>query len=106
MKPIGRDDLGLRDSPTPGCRPLRSVIHNAAGEYGMTGWKDMPSDDGVVLGAGNIPAEGQKQKAGHFQSRMADVSCRLSRPSQRAVHMYDAVDINFGIQYKRLCLRV
>jgi hypothetical protein len=67
----------------------------------------MPSDDDVPLGARNIPAEGaEEKKARHFRSHTADVPCRSSRSSRRAVDMYDAINIDFGIQYERLCLPV
>ena len=57
----GREEIAL------GCHeilfsPIKRLQRaRAAGDDGMTGWKDIPSDDGVPLEAWNIPAEGDKR---------------------------------------------
>lgn len=86
-------------------RPLRSVIHKTPDDYGMTGWKDLviASDDGVPLEAWYIPAKGgESNKLVIFNHALP--MCRAGFPGHLGEpwSMYDAVEIDFVIQYKHL----
>ncbi len=86
-------------------RPLRSVIHKTPDDYGMTGWHDLviPSDDGVPLEAWYIPAKGgESNKLVIFNHALP--MCRAGFPGHLGApwSAYDAVEIDFVIQYKHL----
>ncbi len=86
-------------------RPLRSVIHKTPDDYGMTGWKDLviPSDDGTPLEAWYIPAKGRESnKLVIFNHALP--MCRSGFPGHLGAPWsgYDAVEIDFVIQYKHL----
>ena len=86
-------------------RPLRSVIHKTPDDYGMTGWYDLviPSDDGVPLEAWYIPAKGgESNKLVIFNHALP--MCRAGFPGHLGApwSAYDAVEIDFVIQYKHL----
>ena len=86
-------------------RPLRSVIFKTPDDYGLTGWKDLviPSDDGTPLEAWYIPAKGgQSKKLVVFNHALP--MCRAGFPGHLGAPWsgYDAVEIDFVIQYKHL----
>jgi alpha-beta hydrolase superfamily lysophospholipase len=86
-------------------RPLRSVLHKTPDDYGMTGWKDIyfPSDDGTPLEGWYIPAKGgESDKLVIFNHALP--MCRAGFPGHLGEPWsnYDAVEIDFVIQYKHL----
>lgn len=86
-------------------RPLRSVIHKTPDDYGMTGWTDLviPSSDGTPLEAWYIPAKGgESNKLVIFNHALP--MCRAGFPGHLGAPWsgYDAVEIDFVIQYKHL----
>lgn len=86
-------------------RPMRSVIHKTPDDYGMTGWSDLviSSDDGVPLEAWYIPAKGgDSNKLIIFNHALP--MCRAGFPGHFGEPWsgYDAVEIDFVIQYKHL----
>ena len=86
-------------------RPLRSVIHKTPDDYGMEGWKDLyiRSDDGTPLEAWYIPAKGgESNKLIIFNHALP--MCRAGFPGHLGApwSAYDAVEIDFVIQYKHL----
>jgi pimeloyl-ACP methyl ester carboxylesterase len=86
-------------------RPLRSVLHKTPDDYGMTDWKDVyfPSDDGTPLEGWYIPANGgESDKLIIFNHALP--MCRAGFPGHLGEpwSMYDAVEIDFVIQYKHL----
>ena len=86
-------------------RPLRSVIHKTPDDYGITGWTDLviPSDDGTPLEAWYIPAKGgESNKLVIFNHALP--MCRAGFPGHLGAPWsgYDAVEIDFVIQYKHL----
>ncbi len=86
-------------------RPLRSVIHKTPDDYGMAGWKDLyiASDDGTPLEAWYIPAKGgESDKLIIFNHALP--MCRAGFPGHLGEpwSMFDAVEIDFVIQYKHL----
>ncbi len=86
-------------------RPLRSVLHKTPDDYGMTGWHDLviPSSDGTPLEAWYIPAKGEpSDKLVIFNHALP--MCRAGFPGHLGEpwSMYDAVEIDFVIQYKHL----
>lgn len=86
-------------------RPLRSVLHKTPDDYGMTGWKDIyfPSDDGIPLEGWYIPAKGgESDKLIIFNHALP--MCRAGFPGHLGEpwSTYDAVEIDFVIQYKHL----
>jgi hypothetical protein len=88
LKTISEEDHAKVKNLAAIVRPLRSVIHKTPDDYGMSGWRDLyiPSDDGAPLRS--LVYSGQRpgrRQVDHLQSCAADVPCRLSRPSWRAV---------------------
>jgi pimeloyl-ACP methyl ester carboxylesterase len=86
-------------------RPLRSFIFKTPDDYGMTGWHDLsiPSDDGAPLEAWYIPAKGgESDKLIIFNHALP--MCRAGFPGHfgEPWSNYDAVEIDFVIQYKHL----
>lgn len=86
-------------------RPLRSVLFKTPDDYGMTGWTNLyiPSDDGTPLEAWYIPAKGgETNKLVIFNHALP--MCRAGFPGHLGEpwSMYDAVEIDFVIQYKHL----
>ena len=86
-------------------RPLRSVLHKTPDDYGMTGWKNIyfPSDDGIPLEGWYIPAKGgESDKLIIFNHALP--MCRAGFPGHLGEPWsnYDAVEIDFVIQYKHL----
>lgn len=86
-------------------RPLRSFIHKTPDDYGMTGWSDIviPSDDGTPLEGWYIPAKGgESDKLIIFNHALP--MCRSGFPGHFGAPWsnYDAVEIDFVIQYKHL----
>jgi pimeloyl-ACP methyl ester carboxylesterase len=86
-------------------RPMRSFIHKTPDDYGMTGWTSLtiPSDDGVPLEAWFIPAKGgPSDKLVIFNHALP--MCRSGFPGHFGEPWsgYDAVEIDFVIQYKHL----
>ena len=84
-------------------RPLRSFIHKTPAEYGMD-YTDLviPSDDGVPLEAWYIPAKEKSSKLVIFNHALP--MCRSGFPGHFGLPWagFDAVEIDFVIQYKRL----
>jgi pimeloyl-ACP methyl ester carboxylesterase len=70
----------------------------------MTAWKDLyiPSDDGTPLEAWFNPARGESDKLVIFNHALP--MCRAGFPGHLGEpwSMYDAVEIDFVIQYKHL----
>lgn len=86
-------------------RPLRSVLFKTPDDHGMTGWKDLviPSDDGTPLEAWYIPAQGgESNKLVIFNHALP--MCRAGFPGHQGEPWsgYDAVEIDFVLQYKHL----
>ncbi len=86
-------------------RPLRSFLFKKPDDYGMTGWRNLviPSDDGVPLEAWYIPAKGgPSDKLVIFNHALP--MCRAGFPGHFGEPWsgYDAVEIDFVIQYKHL----
>jgi len=86
-------------------RPLRSFIHKTPDDYGMTGWSDVviPSDDGTPLEGWYIPARGgESDRLVIFNHALP--MCRSGFPGHFGAPWsnYDAVEIDFVIQYKHL----
>jgi len=86
-------------------RPLRSVLFKTPDDHGMTGWTDLyiQSDDGTPLEAWYIPAKGgESNKLVIFNHALP--MCRAGFPGHLGEpwSMYDAVEIDFVIQYKHL----
>lgn len=86
-------------------RPLRSVIHKTPDDCGMTGWRDLyiSSDDGTPLEAWYIPAKGgESDRLIIFNHALP--MCRAGFPGHLGApwSMYDAVEIDFVVQYKHL----
>lgn len=86
-------------------RPLRSVLHKTPDDYGMTGWHDLyiASDDGTPLEAWYIPAKGgESDKLIVFNHALP--MCRAGFPGHLGEPWsgFDAVEIDFVIQYKHL----
>lgn len=86
-------------------KPLRSVFHKTPDDYGMTGWQDLyiASDDGVPLEAWYIPAKGGESKK-LIVFNHALPMCRAGFPGHLGEPWsnFDAVEIDFVIQYKHL----
>jgi hypothetical protein len=73
----------------------------------MTGWKDMPSNDRRSSGNPEYSGRGrQKQKSRSFSVTHGRCAMPAFPAIPATVDMYDAFDINFGIQCQRLCLRL
>ena len=86
-------------------RPLRSVLHKTPDDYGMTAWKDIyfSSDDGIPLEGWYIPAKGgESERLIIFNHALP--MCRAGFPGHLGEPWsnYDAVEIDFVIQYKHL----
>ena len=86
-------------------QPMRSFLHKTPTDYGMTGWYDLviPSDDGTPLEAWYIPAKGgESNKLIIFNHALP--MCRSGFPGHFGPPWsnYDAVEIDFVIQYKHL----
>lgn len=86
-------------------RPLRSFIHRTPDDYGITGWRDLviASEDGTPLEAWYLPAKGgESNKLVIFNHALP--MCRSGFPGHFGPPWsgYDAVEIDFVIQYKHL----
>jgi len=86
-------------------RPLRSVLHKTPDDHGMTDWREIyfPSDDGVPLEGWYIPAKGgESDRLVIFNHALP--MCRAGFPGHLGEPWsnFDAVEIDFVIQYKRL----
>ena len=86
-------------------RPLRSFIHKTPDDYGMTGWSDViiPSEDGTPLEGWYIPAASRESdKLIIFNHALP--MCRSGFPGHfgEPWSNFDAVEIDFVIQYKHL----
>lgn len=84
-------------------RPLRSFIFKTPDEYGMN-YQDLviPSDDGTPLEAWYIPAKQKSDKLVIFNHALP--MCRSGYPGHFGLPWaaFDAVEIDFVIQYKHL----
>lgn len=86
-------------------RPLRSVLHKTPDDYNMSNWEDLiiPSEDGTPLEAWYIPAKGgESNKLIIFNHALP--MCRAGFPGHLGAPWsnYDAVEIDFVVQYKHL----
>ncbi len=86
-------------------RPLRSFIFKTPDDYGMTNWQNLviSSDDGTPLEAWYIPAKGgESNKLVIFNHALP--MCRAGFPGHFGEPWsgFDAVEIDFVIQYKHL----
>lgn len=105
LKTISKEDYEKVKGMANIVRPLRSFLFKTPDDYGMTGWKDLviPSDDGVPLEAWYIPAKGGgSNKLIIFNHALP--MCRAGFPGHFGEPWsgYDAVEIDFIIQYKHL----
>jgi hypothetical protein len=105
LKVISKEDHAKVKGLANIVRPLRSVLHKTPNDYGMTGWKDFcfPSDDGTPLEGWYIPAKGgESDKLIIFNHALP--MCRAGFPGHLGEPWsnYDAVEIDFVIQYKHL----
>ena len=105
LKTISEKDYAKVKNMANIVRPLRSVLFKTPDDYGITGWKDLviPSDDGIPLEAWYIPARGgESDKLVIFNHALP--MCRAGFPGHLGEpwSMYDAVEIDFVIQYKHL----
>lgn len=86
-------------------KPLRSVLHKTPDDYGMKGWHDLhiASSDGVPLEAWYIPAKGGESD-NLIVFNHALPMCRAGFPGHLGEPWsnFDAVEIDFVIQYKHL----
>ncbi|MFV0296738.1 MAG: hypothetical protein ACK5JT_11545 [Hyphomicrobiaceae bacterium] len=86
-------------------RPLRSVIHKTPDDHGMAEWQDLiiPSVDGTPLEAWYIPAKGGESNNLVIFNHALPM-CRAGFPGHLGEpwSMYDAVEIDFVLQYKHL----
>jgi len=105
LKTISAEDYEKVKGLAAIVRPLRSVIHKTPDDHGMTGWQDLviPSDDGIPLEAWYIPAKGgESNKLVIFNHALP--MCRAGFPGHLGEPWsgYDAVEIDFVVQYKHL----
>ena len=105
LKTISQEDHARVKGLANIVRPLRSVLHKTPDDYGMTGWRDLyfPSDDDVPLEGWYIPAKGgESDKLIIFNHALP--MCRAGFPGHLGEPWsnYDAVKIDFVIQYKHL----
>jgi uncharacterized protein len=105
LKTISQEDHAKVKAIANIVRPLRSFIFKTPDDYGMTGWHDLhiPSDDGTPLEAWYIPAKGgESNKLIIFNHALP--MCRAGFPGHfgEPWSNYDAVEIDFVIQYKHL----
>ena len=87
------------------CRPLRSFIHKTPDDYGIENWEELviPSEDGVPLEAWYMPAKGGESNNLIIFNHALPM-CRSGFPGHfgEPWSSYDAVEIDFVIQYKHL----
>ena len=111
LKTISKEDYEKVKGTANVVRPLRSVIHKTPNDYDMTGWKDLviPSDDGTPLEAWYIPARGGESNKLVIFNQLYRCVARASPDARHDAldlgepwSMYDAVEIDFVIQYNRL----
>src|SRR5215831_10172816 len=99
LKTISKEDHAKVKAIANIVSPLRTFLFKPPDDYGMTGWHDLfiPSDDGTPLEAWHIPAKGVR--ANH-----ALPMCRAGFPGHfgEPWSNYEAVEIDFVIQYKHL----
>lgn len=105
LKTISAEDFAKVQGLANIVRPLRSVLHKTPDDYGMTGWHDLyiASDDGIPLEAWYIPAKGgESDKLIVFNHALP--MCRAGFPGHLGEpwSSFDAVEIDFVIQYKHL----
>lgn len=105
LKTISPEDHAKVKGMAEIVRPLRSFIHKTPDDYGMTGWHDVfiPSDDGTPLEGWYIPAKGgESDKLVIFNHALP--MCRSGFPGHFGAPWshFDAVEIDFVIQYKHL----
>ncbi len=105
LETISQEDYAKVKALAEIVRPLRSVIHKTPDDYGIKGWTDLyiPSDDGTPLEAWYIPAAGgESDKLVVFNHALP--MCRAGFPGHLGEpwSMYDAVEIDFVLQYKHL----
>lgn len=105
LRTISPEDLAKVRFMANIVRPLRSFIFKTPDDYGMSGWYDLviPSDDGTPLEAWYIPAKGgESNKLIIFNHALP--MCRAGFPGHfgEPWSSYDAVEIDFVIQYKHL----
>ena len=105
LKTISEDDFAKVQTLANIVRPLRSVLHKNPDDYGMRGWKDIyfQSDDGTPLEGWYIPAKGGESDKLIIYNHALPM-CRAGFPGHLGEpwSMYDAVEIDFVIQYKHL----
>jgi uncharacterized protein len=105
LKTISDEDYAKVKNLAAIVRPLRSVIHKTPDDYGMSGRRNLciPSDDGTPLEAWYIPAKGGESDKLIIFNRALPM-CRAGFPGHLGEpwSMYDAVEIDFVIQYKHL----
>jgi pimeloyl-ACP methyl ester carboxylesterase len=105
LKTISKEDHAKVKNIANIVKPLRSVIFKTPDDYGLTGWQDLyiSSDDGTPLEAWYIPAKGgESNKLIIFNHALP--MCRAGFPGHLGEPWsnYDAVEIDFVIQYKHL----
>lgn len=105
QKAISKDDYEKVKAIAGIVRPLRSFLFKTPDDYGMTGWSSFyfPSDDGTPLEGWYIPAKGgESDKLIIFNHALP--MCRAGFPGHfgEPWSSYDAVEIDFVVQYKHL----
>ncbi|MCD0459542.1 alpha/beta hydrolase family protein [Roseiconus lacunae] len=105
LKTISDDDYAKVKALAGLVKSPRSFIFKTPDEYGMKGWHDLsiPSDDGTPLEAWYIPANGgESDKLIIFNHALP--MCRAGFPGHFGEPWsgFDAVEIDFVIQYKHL----
>src|ERR687892_301265 len=105
LKTISKEDHAKVKNLAAIVKPLRSVLHKTPDDYGMTGRRDIyfPSDDGTPLEGWYIPAKGgESDKLVIFNHALP--MCRVGFPGHLGEPWsnFDAVEIDFVIQYKHL----
>jgi len=105
LKTISPEDLAKVRFMANIVRTPRSFLFKTPDDYGLTGWSDLsiPSDDGTPLEAWYIPAKGgESDKLIIFNHALP--MCRAGFPGHfgEPWSNFDAVEIDFVIQYKHL----
>jgi pimeloyl-ACP methyl ester carboxylesterase len=105
LKTISKEDYAKVKSVAGLVKSPRSFIFKTPDDWGMAGWRDLflPSDDGTPLEAWYIPAKGgESDKLIIFNHALP--MCRAGFPGHfgEPWSNFDAVEIDFVIQYKHL----
>jgi pimeloyl-ACP methyl ester carboxylesterase len=105
LKSISKEDYAKVKTLAGMVTSPRSFLFKTPDDWGMTGWRDLfiPSEDGTPLEAWYIPAKGgESDKLIIFNHALP--MCRAGFPGHfgEPWSNFDAVEIDFVIQYKHL----